>query len=66
MISVSGEHWERTDKFYALAQRIADARVQRVAIVVRVRGDTAHHGFHNVAGRSFNDNIAGVTLDRQN
>ena len=58
MIGISGEQRKRADKFETLAQRISNARVQRVVVVVGISKNRAHHGFHNVAGRSFHDNIA--------
>ena len=59
MIGVSGEHGKDADEFETLAQRISDARIQCVVVIVGIGKDTAHHRFHDVAGRSLHNYISG-------
>jgi len=58
VVCIYGELRKGADQFQALAQRIAHAVIQRVGVVVGIGEDASHHGFHDVAGRRFHDNIA--------
>ena len=58
VVSIYGELRKGADQFKALAQRIAHAVIQHVGVVVGIGEDASHHGFHDVAGRGFHDNIA--------
>ncbi len=59
MINVSGEHGKDTDEFETLMQRISDACIQCVVVIIRIGKDTAHHRFHDVADRSLHNYISG-------
>ena len=58
VVRIRSELRKGADQFEALTQRIAHAVIKYVVVVVGIGKDASHHGFHNVAGGSFHDNIA--------